>query len=121
MASLLQVPLYRLAHGRTGDKGDRANISIIAYEPEYFELLVEYVTEERVVHVFQHRKPSKVTRYLLANLGAMNFVLDNVLDGGVNDSLNLDTHGKALVFSLLEMPIPVSADQYEALMSTHKD
>lgn len=115
MASLLQIPLYRLAHGRTGDKGDRSNISIIAYEPEYFEWLVEHLTEQRVAHVFRHRKPSGVSRYLLPNLGAMNFVLDNVLDGGVNDSLNLDTHGKTLVFLLLEMPIPVPAGKYEAL------
>lgn len=121
MASLLQIPLYRLAHGRTGDKGDRSNISIIAYQPEYFELLVEHVTEQQVAHVFRHRKPSTVTRYVLANLGAMNFVLDNVLDGGVNDSLNLDTHGKALVFLLLEMSIPVPADQYDALIRAHKN
>jgi hypothetical protein len=121
MASLLQIPLYRLAHGRTGDKGDRSNISIIAYEPEYFELLVEHVTEKQVAHVFRHRNPSSVIRYVLANLGAMNFVLDKVLDGGVNDSLNLDTHGKTLVFSLLEMPIPVSAAQYETLMGAHKN
>jgi hypothetical protein len=115
MTDLHQIPLYRLAHGRTGDKGDRSNMSLIAYEPEYFDLLVEHVTEERVAEFFRHRKPSKVTRYVLNNLGAMNFVLDNVLDGGVNDSLNLDTHGKALVFSLLEMPIPVSMEQVEAL------
>lgn len=118
MAGLFQLPLYRLAHGRTGDKGDRSNISIIAYEPEYFDLLVEQVTEQRVAQVFRHRKASAIKRYVLANLGAMNFVLDNVLDGGVNDSLNLDTHGKTLVFSLLELPIAVSATQYAYLMAS---
>lgn len=121
MNGMRQIPLYRLAHGRTGDKGDRANVSVIAYEPEYFDLLVEHVTEERVAHVFRHRAPSKVTRHVLRNLGAMNFVLDEVLDGGVNDSLNLDTHGKTLAFALLELLIPVSDEQYEALTAGRRE
>ena len=98
-------PLRALAHGRTGDKGNRSNISVIAYRPEYYPVLVAEVTEERVAKVFAHRRPSRVTRYLLPNLQAMNFVLDDVLDGGVNDALNLDSHGKALAFLLLELPI----------------
>jgi hypothetical protein len=101
------IPLYELAHGRTGDKGDRINISLIAYRPEDFALLAEHVTTERVGRHFAHRRPSEVRRYLLPQLGAMNFVLDGVLDGGVNDSLNLDAHGKALSFHLLAMTIPV--------------
>jgi hypothetical protein len=101
------VPLYKLAHGRTGDKGNRSNISVIAYRPEFFPLLLEQVTEERVAAMFRHRKPSAVYRYVLPKLGALNFVLDDVLDGGVNDSLNLDTHGKALAFLLLGMEISV--------------
>jgi hypothetical protein len=101
------IPLYELAHGRTGDKGDRINISLIAYRPEDFALLAEHVTIERVGRHFAHRRPSEVRRYLLPQLGAMNFVLDGVLDGGVNDSLNLDAHGKALSFHLLAMTIPV--------------
>ena len=101
------VPLRDLAHGRTGDKGNRSNISVIAHRGEDFALLVEQVTEERVAALFAHRKPSAVRRYLLPNLAAMNFVIDDVLDGGVNGSLNLDTHGKALAFLLLDMPITV--------------
>ena len=103
------VPLHRLAHGRTGDKGDRSNISVIAYRPELFSLLVEQVTEARVAEVFRHRRPQSVRRYLLPKLGAMNFVIDGVLDGGVNDSLNLDTHGKSLVFLVLAIEIEVPA------------
>jgi hypothetical protein len=99
------LALYRIAHGRTGDKGDRSNISVIALRPEYYELLVEQVTEARVAALFSHRRPTAVKRYLLPKLGAMNFVIDGVLDGGVNGSLNLDTHGKTLAFLLLEMPI----------------
>jgi len=101
------VPLHRIAHGRTGDKGDRSNISVIALRPELYDVLAAQVTEERVAAAFAHRRPSSVKRYLLPRLGAMNFVIDGVLDGGVNGSLNLDTHGKTLAFLLLEMAIDV--------------
>lgn len=101
------VPLYCAAHGRTGDKGDRSNISVIAWHPELFALLVEQVTPEAVAAQFRHRAPSQVQRFVLPRLQAMNFVLDAVLDGGVNDALNLDAHGKALSFLLLEMTIDV--------------
>ncbi len=97
--------LHDIAHARTGDKGNRINISLIAYRPEDYPLLVEQVTCERVAAHFGARHPADVRRYLLPRLGAMNFVLDEVLDGGVNDSLNLDMHGKALSFHLLDMLI----------------
>lgn len=99
------VPLHALAHARTGDKGDRSCISLIAYEPGNWERLVAQVTEQRVSQLFAARSPSSVRRYLLPNLHAMNFVLDDVLDGGVNGSLNLDTHGKTLSGLLLTLPI----------------
>ncbi|RZL94638.1 MAG: hypothetical protein EOP82_04440 [Variovorax sp.] len=101
------VPLYRAAHGRTGDKGDRSNISVIAWHPALWPLLVEQVTPEAVAAQFRHRAPSRVQRFVLPKLQAMNFVLDAVLDGGVNDALNLDAHGKALSFLLLDLPIVV--------------
>jgi hypothetical protein len=101
------IPLYEIAHGRTGDKGDRSSISVIAYRPEDFDLLVAQVTEERVAAHFAYRKPTKVTRYVLPKIHALNFVLDGVLDGGVNDALNLDMHGKALSFHLLALPVTV--------------
>jgi hypothetical protein len=102
------IPLYEIAHGRTGDKGDRSSISVIAYRAEDFALIVSQVTEERVAAHFAYRKPTKVTRYVLPKIHAMNFVLDGVLDGGVNDALNLDMHGKALSFHLLAMEIDVA-------------
>ena len=105
------VPLYRIAHGRTGDKGNRSNISVIAYKVDHFALIVEQVTEERVAALFAHRRPGKVVRYVLPKLHALNFVLDDVLDGGVNDSLNLDMHGKALSFHLLTMPVTIAEDR----------
>lgn len=99
------IPLHEIAHARTGDKGNRINISLIAYREQDYALLAEQVTCERVAAHFAHRHPAGVQRYLLPNLGAMNFVLDEVLDGGVNDSLNLDMHGKALSFHLLAMKV----------------
>lgn len=101
------VPLWRAAHGRTGDKGDRSNISLIAWAPELYALIDEQITPERVREHFRHRQPGEVRRYRLPRLHAMNFVLDEALDGGVNDSLNLDSHGKALSFLLLDMPLRV--------------
>lgn len=101
------VRLYDLAHARTGDKGDRSNISVIAYDPKHWALLLAQVTEARVAEHFAFRKPTKVTRYVLPKLHAMNFVLDNVLDGGVNDSLDLDMHGKALSFHLLTLTLSI--------------
>jgi hypothetical protein len=104
-----EIPLYELAHGRTGDKGNMVNISLIAYREEDYPLLAEQVTPKRVAAWFAHRHPTAVRRYLLPKIAAMNFVLDDVLDGGVNDSLNLDMHGKSLSFHLLAMNIRVPA------------
>jgi hypothetical protein len=101
----MTVQLHSLAHARTGDKGDRSCISVIAYDARHWPTLVEQVTEDRVAELFAHRRPSSVKRYLLPKLHAMNFVLDDVLDGGVNGSLNLDTHGKCLSSLLLTLPI----------------
>ena len=102
--------LYQIAHARTGDKGNRSNISVIAYKPEYYPIIVAQVTEERVAAHFAYRRPTKVTRYLLPEIQAMNFVLDDVLDGGVNDALNLDMHGKTLSFHLLTLPVTVPTE-----------
>jgi hypothetical protein len=106
----ITVALYRAAHGRTGDKGDRSNISVIAWHPALWPVLVEQVTPDAVAAQFRHRAPGHVERYVLPRLHAMNFVLDAVLDGGVNDALNLDTHGKSLSFLLLDMPLRVPAE-----------
>ena len=93
---MAEQTLYELAHARTGDKGNKINISLIAYRAQDYGLLVAQVTPERVAVHFAHRQPG---------LGAMNFVLEDVLDGGVNDSLNLDMHGKGLSFHLLTLSV----------------
>lgn len=83
---------------------------MIAWEEELFPVLVSQVTEERVAELFSHRRPTSVQRYLLPSIGAINFVIDGVLDGGVNESRNLDSHGKTLSFLLLDMVIRVPAE-----------
>jgi len=104
-----ELELHALAHARTGDKGNRLNISLIAYAPALYPLLVEQVTEQAVAARFAHRRPSAVKRYELPKIHALNFVLDDVLDGGVTQALNLDSHGKTLSFHLLALRIPVPA------------
>ena len=105
MSATISVSLRRAAHARTGDKGNRSNIGVFAYHPDLYPHLVEQVTEARVAGLFAHRQPTAVKRYALPKLAALNFVIDDVLDGGVNNSLNLDSHGKTLAFLLLAMTV----------------
>jgi hypothetical protein len=102
-----EMLLHALGHARAGDKGDRLNISLVAYAPELYPLLRDKVTEEVVRELFADRHPTTVKRYVLPKLAAMNFVLDGVLDGGVTQALNLDSHGKTLSFRLLALKIAV--------------
>jgi hypothetical protein len=101
------IPLYEIAHARTGDKGSRSNISVIAYKESDYALLQKELTAEKVKAHFGFRNPSSVKRYDLPNLMAFNFVIDDLLDGGVNLSLNLDSHGKSLSYWLLSLEIKV--------------
>jgi hypothetical protein len=98
--------LRELAHSRTGDKGDTSNISLIAYESADYPLLVRYVTAERVRAHFAGIVRGDVTRYELPRLGALNFVMEGALGGGVTRTLALDAHGKSLSSALLTMTIP---------------
>lgn len=97
--------LYDIAHARSGDKGDRLNISLFPYNSDDYSLIEEVVTEDKVLEIFAHRGVSQVKRYLMPNIEGMNFVIDDVLQGGVNGALNLDGHGKSLSFLLLSMPV----------------
>jgi hypothetical protein len=98
--------LREIAHSRTGDKGDTSNISVIAYDAADYPLLVRHVTAERVRAHFAGVVRGQVTRYELPRLGALNFVLEGALGGGVTRSLALDAHGKGLSSALLAMEIP---------------
>ena len=109
----LRLRLHDIAHGRSGDKGNRSNISVIPYSEAAYSLLLEQVTEERVLALFGHKGASSVTRYELPNLPALNFVIDDALEGGVNSTLNLDLHGKTLSFMLLDLPVEVPLDRVQ--------
>ena len=106
-ARQISVRLFDVAHAHAGDKGNRSNISVIPYKPEAYEFLVNELTELRVAEHFKHRNPVSVTRYRLDNLPALNFVIDQVLEGGVNKSLGLDGHGQSLSFFILSMELIV--------------
>ncbi len=107
--ALVTVPLHRVAHGRAGDKGNRLNVSIMPYDPACFDLIAAQLSEARVLATYAHRGATSVKRYDLPRLPAMNFVIDDVLEGGVNGSLNLDGHGKSNSFILLGMSVSVPA------------
>jgi hypothetical protein len=95
-------PLSDIAHGRSGDKGNHANIAVIAYTPEGFAWLREHLTAEKVRHWFERFGPSRVERYEAPNLLALNFVLYDVLAGGASRSLRADSQGKTLALALLD-------------------
>lgn len=101
------IKLHDLAHARAGDKGNRLNISVIAYSADAWPFLLEQVTAARVEELFKHRGASRVVRYELPKLHALNFVIDDVLEGGVNSGLALDTHGKTNSFRLLGLTLLV--------------
>ena len=105
---LIEVPLYEIAHGRTGDKGNRLNVSIILFDDSGYDAIAEQATEARMLEMFRHRGATEARRYDLPKLKAFNFVIENVLQGGVNNSLNLDGHGKTLSFHALTMTVRVT-------------
>ncbi len=102
-------PLHLFAHARAGDKGNSANISVIPYHAAAYEHLLLEVTEDRVRRVLGHRVIGAVTRYEVPGLPALNFVIEDALEGGVNLSLGLDGHGKSLSFLVLTMPVSIPA------------
>jgi len=97
--------LRDIAHGRSGDKGDHANIAVIAYTGDGYSWLCDNLTAERVQIYFAPLGPSSVERFLVPNVLAVNFLLRDILAGGASRSLRLDTQGKTLALALLERPI----------------
>ena len=97
--------LREIAHSRTGDKGNTSNISVIAYDPKDYALLEAQVTSARVKAHFAGIVAGEVVRYELPHLGALNFVMQQALGGGVTRSLALDAHGKSLSSALLDLDI----------------
>lgn len=110
MAAPVFVPLSQLAHGRSGDKGNHANVAVIAYTEAGFEHLKCQLTAERVAEYFATLNPTRVERYEAANVRGLNFLLHHVLAGGASRSLRSDTQGKSYALALLQMPIEVPAE-----------
>ena len=111
---MTRVQLVDLAHARSGDKGDTANVGVIAYDPEHYELLRDALTEERVAQHFGDMVRGGVERFELPNLGALNFLLHGALGGGGTMSLMNDAQGKVLSTALLRMEIDVPPEVAEA-------
>lgn len=104
---MVAVPLVRLAHARSGDKGNISNIGVIARDPEYLPLLRVQLTPDAVKAYFSHLVKGEVVRYDLPGIHAFNFVLDQALDGGGMASLRVDPLGKGMGQMLLDLPIRV--------------
>lgn len=104
---MIGVPLARIAHARSGDKGDLCNIGVAALKPEFYPEILRELTEERIAAFFKSNVRGPVKRYRLDNLNAVNFLLDGALDGGGTVSLLIDNQGKTLSQALLTMKINV--------------
>jgi hypothetical protein len=103
-----RVRLVELAHARSGDKGDTANVGLIARKPEHYPLLVKHVTAARVARHFKGMITGPVERFELPNLHALNFLLHGALDGGGTISLKTDAQGKVFSTALLRLVVEVS-------------
>ena len=102
-----KIRLIDIAHGRSGDKGDAANVGLIAYDDEGYEIIKKYVTAERVKKHFEGICLGKVERFELPNIRALNFLLHNTLGGGGTVSLKHDAQGKTLAAALLRMELEI--------------
>ena len=111
----MKVSLLKLAHARSGDKGDTANVGLIALKDRYYPLLVEHVTAEAVKQHFGPMVKGEVERFELPNLGALNFLLHGALGGGGTLSLMTDAQGKTFSTALLRMNIDVPDEEAAAL------
>lgn len=111
------MKLHDIAHGRSGDKGNKANIGIVAHEQEDYDFLREELTEGYVADVFdaflESPGPASVDRYELPEIGALNFVLHDALDGGASESLRTDRQGKTFAAMLLRAEVGEEYERFE--------
>ncbi len=103
----MKIQLLKLAHARSGDKGDTANVGVIAYKPEYYPFLKEVLTPQRVKEHFAGICMGEVERFELPNIHALNFLLHNALGGGGTRTLRHDAQGKTLSTAMLRMVVDV--------------
>jgi hypothetical protein len=97
--------IHDIAHARAGDKGDTSNVSVWVHDPKDYPLLKRQLTAERIKKSFPRLFTGSVTRYDMDGLHGLNFVMRDALEGGVNTSLNLDSHGKSFSYLILGLPI----------------
>jgi hypothetical protein len=102
-----RVPLREIAHARAGDKGNRSNVAVFVYDPRHYEAIKAQLTPARLKTEFGNLLRGPIRRFALEHLGGLNFVMDEALEGGVNESLNLDAHGKSWSFLLLGLEVEV--------------
>ena len=103
----MKIRLIDIAHGRSGDKGDAANIGIVAYDDKGYEIIKKHLTAEKVKKHFEGICLGSVERFELPNIRALNFLLHNTLGGGGTVSLKLDAQGKTLAAALLRMELDI--------------
>lgn len=106
----MKTPISRLAHARSGDKGDSANIAVIAWDAASYEFLNQHLTAECVATYFAHQIDGPVERYEAPNLMAFNFLLRGALGGGGTVSLRIDAQGKTLAAELMRMEVEYELD-----------
>ncbi len=111
----MRVRLVDIAHARSGDKGDTANVGLIAVKREWYPILERHVTRDRVIAHFEGMIEGDVVRFELPNLGALNFLLHGALDGGGTLSLKTDAQGKVFSTALLRMTIDVPDEEARRL------
>jgi hypothetical protein len=106
----MKIQLVKIAHARSGDKGDTANVGVIALEEQYYEIIKEQVTVERVKEHYGDMVKGEVERFEMPNIGALNFLLHHALGGGGTETLKHDAQGKTYSTSMLRMMIDVPDD-----------
>lgn len=111
----MKIRLLDIAHGRSGDKGDAANVGIIAYDDAGYEIIKKHLTRERVKEHFKGICNGDVERYELPNIRALNFILNKTLGGGGTVSLKHDAQGKTLAAALLRMELDVDKSSKSSL------
>jgi hypothetical protein len=111
------IALGEIAHARSGDKGNHANIGVVAYTPEGFSFLKRELSVERVTQFFTGLNCTRVERFELPNVGALNFVLHNALAGGASQSLRIDTQGKLLGTAILDLRLPAPNEEERKRMT----
>ena len=103
-----RVQLRKIAHARAGDKGNLSNVSVWVFDPRHYQAVKAQLTADRVKEAYPNLIRGKVVRYEMDLLQGLNFVMEDAIEGGVNSSLNLDSHGKSWSFLLLALDVEVA-------------